>query len=308
MQPRRAHWTGPSSGSATPHCDRPWVQVLDSGPWNASDGTRTAVHSLSGSNGSGPRPNHPTRRTQAQRHENPDHDRRVSAGVRREWLEHLRTRARPAHPRSFHRPDSAKTRRCRRHGARVRWLSGSAACVRGTQPPLRPQLQQERTAGGLADAASARRDADRADRHRARSTRTDLSGHRGGRQRGRHTGRLHRARLLAGLLLVRSHRRLSRCCAVPVVFGRDDGDVRATTRGARLAPRAALDPVHASKPPAEASRSGSGGCRRRRQLDDRARSREPSTRAARHTHRGHSEPHRYRQAPDGHRQTREDSG
>ncbi|MCK7518717.1 MAG: hypothetical protein MZV64_13840 [Ignavibacteriales bacterium] len=65
--------------------------------------------------------------------------------------------------------------------------------------------------------------------------------------------RLHRARLLAGLLLGHAHPRPGVAHAVPGVLGVDDDAVRAPAGRRGLAARAALHPLHARQPGAQAA-------------------------------------------------------
>ena len=154
---------------------------------------------------------------------------------------------------------------------RVRRIPRPHHRAAGAGCAVRAELLQERAALGARRSGAARHRRRRAGGHPARAARPDVAG--GGRRR-RGPGparRLHRARLLARVLLGHAHPRSRLAHAVPGVLGLDDDAVRAASRRRGLAARAPLHPLHAGQPGAQAAGARRGRRRGGRQLRHRAR-------------------------------------
>ena len=211
-------------------------------------------------------------------------DRLLSARVRRQRLEHVGAGARAAGPRPPRRGGQGRDRIAGRHRVRPpRIGAGHDVPPRGAERARAPQHGQERGAlarpDHLPDAQAAGR---RPGGHHPRAARDDDGAIGAGRRRDGDAGGRHGARLLAGLLLVRSDLRPVATNALPGMLGADDDRVHQAARRRRRRGRVAADPVHARQPPYEAAHAGQGERRHRGQLDDRARPPRPRAGARRH--------------------------
>ena len=165
-------------------------------------------------------------------------------------------------------------------------------------PYVRNYFKNERLYATLATFPR-RRDRTGADRSRARTARAHVRAFGRGRPPDGDPRRVHGSRLLAGLLLVRSHPHERRCGALPWMLGGDDDAVRPAARRRALAGRAPDDSVHALEPGAQTPRPRRGGRDRGRQLHHRGRPAGAGAGDRRHAARDRSEP-RERRGPPRH--------
>ncbi len=135
---------------------------------------------------------------------------------------------------------------------------------------VRAQLLQERAAARAIELDFLRTliQRERIDDH-PRPARDDGAAVDRGRTSGGHPDDLHRPRLLAGLLLVRSDSHAGRGLALPGLFRTDDDAVHPATRRRRVAAGAADDSLHAREPAAKANGARARGRGDRRQHDHR---------------------------------------